>query len=175
MIQKEGVRLRAVELADVDLLYSWENDSSLLPFGNATTPYSKYQLTKFVESNCGDFYADQQMRLMVEVPIESKWQVIGIIDGYDFEPYHLRCGVGIMIHKKFQEKGYALEALKLFSNYLFTTWNIHQLFATIEASNIPSLALFKKAGFQEIGIKKDWIRTSSGYVDAIDFQLINLQ
>lgn len=175
MIEKEGVRLRAVELIDVDLLYDWENDLSLLAFGNATAPYSKYQLTKFIESNSGDLYADQQIRLMVEVAIDTKWEVTGIIDGFDFDPYHQRCGVGIMIHKKHQEKGFALAALSLFSHYLFTTWNIHQLFATIESSNIPSIALFKKAGFKEIGIKKDWLRISGGYADAIDFQLINPQ
>jgi diamine N-acetyltransferase len=33
--------------------------------------------------------------------------------------------------------------------------------------------LFKKAGFVQSGIKKDWIRTSDGYLDEYIFQLIS--
>ena len=33
--------------------------------------------------------------------------------------------------------------------------------------------LFKKTGFVQSGIKKDWIKTSDGYLDEYIFQLIN--
>jgi hypothetical protein len=33
--------------------------------------------------------------------------------------------------------------------------------------------LFKKMGFVRIGIKKDWIQTSNGYIDEYMFQLID--
>jgi len=33
--------------------------------------------------------------------------------------------------------------------------------------------LFKKIGFVQAGIKKDWIKTSDGYLDEYMFQTIN--
>ena len=38
------------------------------------------------------------------------------------------------------------------------------------ADNETSIKLFKKAGFVEIGIKKDWLKTVKGWKDEILFQ-----
>jgi hypothetical protein len=35
------------------------------------------------------------------------------------------------------------------------------------------MELFKKQGFVECGIKKDWIKSSDGYIDEHLFQLIS--
>ena len=42
------MKLRAVELDDVDLLYEWENDMELWEFGNTMRPFSKYALENYV-------------------------------------------------------------------------------------------------------------------------------
>lgn len=173
MIVQNGVKLRAVELSDVDLFYEWENDQSLFAVGNPTSPYSKYQLKKFVESSSGDLYEDRQLRLIIEAQIETQWHVVGIIDAFEFDPFHLRAGIGILIHSNYRQKGYASEALKIFNNFLFSKWNLHQVYATIEITNIDSRALFVANGFREIGTKKDWLKTSKGYLDAVEYQLIS--
>ena len=33
--------------------------------------------------------------------------------------------------------------------------------------------LFKKQGFEQSGIKKEWVKTSDGYMDEYLFQLLN--
>ena len=57
--------------------------------------------------------------------------------------------------------------------YCFKTLHLHQLYCNIIADNLISINLFKKHGFVEIGIKKDWIQTDKEYMDVIMFQLIN--
>ena len=43
-------------------------------------------------------------------------QAVGAVDLFDFEPYHLRAGVGILIHKaENRGKGYAGDALQALS------------------------------------------------------------
>ena len=175
MIEMNGVKLRAVELSDVDLLYEWEIDQSLFSVRNPTSTYSKYQLKKFVESSSGDLYEDRQLRLIIEAQVDLQWQVVGIIDAFEFDPFHLRAGIGILIHKCFRHKGYASEALKIFSTFLFSKWNLHQVYATIETTNNDSRALFVSNGFREIGVRKEWLKTSKGYLDAIEYQLISAQ
>ena len=57
--------------------------------------------------------------------------------------------------------------------YCFKTLQLHQLYCNILANNVESMDLFKKLGFVQAGVKKDWIKTSDGYLDEHLFQLIN--
>lgn len=66
-------------------------------------------------------------------------------------------------------------ALKCLINYCFTTLQLHQLWCNIMANNCESIELFKKLGFIEVGIKKDWVKTSEGYLDEYMFQLFSLK
>jgi diamine N-acetyltransferase len=99
---------------------------------------------------------------------------IGTIDLFDFDPFHKRAGLGILIaNEKQRRKGYASMALKCLINYCFTTLQLHQLYCNILENNNESMDLFTKLGFTRIGIKKDWVKTADGYLDEYMFQLIN--
>ena len=103
---------------------------------------------------------------------KSTKKQIGLIDLFDFNPSHKRAGVGILIHPKFQQNGFASEAISLLINYSFSILDLHQLFANITSDNTKSISLFKKYNFKEVGIKKDWILSQGKFKDEILFQLI---
>jgi len=42
-----SISLRAVEPADIDLLYHWENDTSIWKVSNTLTPYSHFQIEEY--------------------------------------------------------------------------------------------------------------------------------
>jgi diamine N-acetyltransferase len=46
------------------------------------------------------------------------------------------------------------------------------LYCNITTDNTASIKLFEKAGFQIIGIKKDWIKINNSYIDEIILQMI---
>lgn len=168
------VKLRAVELSDVELLYSWENNLEMQLFGgNPTAPFSKFQLTHFIESNRGDLYTDLQMRLMLELVSDKLVEVVGIVDVFDFEPYHSRAGVGIIIHKSYREQGLAKKALSLITDYLFKIWGVHQIWAIVATNNLASIALFESCNYDKIGIKRDWLKVGTSFHDVVEFQKIN--
>jgi diamine N-acetyltransferase len=99
---------------------------------------------------------------------------IGTIDLFEFDPFHKRAGVGILIaDERYRRRGYASMALKSLTDYCFSTLQMHQLFCNILANNCESIDLFRKAGFVQIGIKKDWVKTTDGYLNEHMFQLIN--
>jgi len=64
-------------------------------------------------------------------------------------------------------------ALRCIVDYCFDTLQLHQIYCNILANNCESMDLFKKTGFVQSGIKKDWIKTSEGYLDEFLFQMIN--
>lgn len=169
------VTLRALEPEDIDLLYRWENDKTIWQLSNTVAPFSRFVLTKYIESAHNDIYQNRQLRLMIDIITGSEQsKTIGAIDLFDFEPYHLRAGIGILIsNPENRGKGFADLALQELIKYAFETLQLHQLYCNIEVDNTISLNLFHKHGFQDIGVKKMWNKTLSGYKDEIMLQLIN--
>jgi diamine N-acetyltransferase len=170
------VRLRALEPSDIDKVYRWENDPSIWKISNTHTPYSKHILEKFIEAAHLDIYQTRQMRFMIDVfnGRSSKGRAVGTIDMFDFDPYHNRAGVGILIGEKTdRKKGYASAALTKFIDYSFGMLQLHQLYCNILSSNKVSLKLFQQHGFRICGKKKDWIRMPGSYAEEQMLQLIN--
>jgi len=166
------ISLRALEPEDLELLYSWENNVSYWIASNTVVPCSKYTLKRYLEESHKDIYVTGQVRLMIDHINDHN--AIGTIDIFDFDPFHKRAGIGILIAKEeYRRKGYATMALKCLIDYCFGTLLLHQLYCSILANNTESMDLFKKAGFSQSGIKREWIRTSDGYLDEYIFQLIN--
>lgn len=168
----EKINLRALEPEDLGLLYEWENDNSYWIISNTVAPFSKYTLRRYLENSHKTVYETGQLRLMIEL-IEGK-RSIGTIDIFDFDPFHKRAGLGILIADASErKKGYATMALKGLIDYCFNTLQLHQIYCNILSNNCESVELFSKLGFKESGIKKDWIKTAEGWLDEHMFQLIN--
>ena len=166
------IRLRAIEPEDLELLYSWENNNSWWIISNTIAPFSRYPLKRYIRNSHKNIYETGQLRLMIEL-IKEK-QTIGTIDIFDFDHFHKRAGIGILIAVEEQRrKGYATMALKCLSDYCFRTLQLHQLWCNILANNRESIELFTKQGFVQIGIKKDWVKTVDGYLDEYMFQMLN--
>lgn len=169
----EKIRLRALEPEDLELLYEWENNDSYWVISNTVSPFSKYTLKRYMENSHKSIYETGQLRLMIDITGEKK--TIGTIDIFDFDPFHGRAGIGILIADEAQrKKGYASMSLKCLIDYCFRTLQLHQLYCNILANNCESIDLFKKMGFTESGIKKEWVKTTDGYLDEYLFQLINV-
>ncbi len=167
--------LRAPEPSDVDILYRWENDREIWKVSNTITPFSKYILEKYIENSHLDIYQIKQLRLMIDIREKEAERTIGTVDLFDFDPYHLRAGVGILIgDKSDRKKGFARLALQQFITYCFETLQLHQIYCNIGKDNTESLKLFTNCGFRVTGTKADWIKTPSGFEDELFLQLINL-
>ena len=164
------IRFRALEPDDIDLLYSWENDAEIWEVSNTFEPFSKYILAQYIKESQHDIYESKQVRMIIET---LKGKAVGAIDLFDFDPFHFRAGVGILIHdKKDRKMGYANDALQLLCSYAANHLRLHQLFANISVDNLISIQLFKNNGFELTGTKKDWHRTMDGWKTELFFQKI---
>lgn len=169
-LENSRIRLRALEPEDLQVLYKWENDSSLWQAGNTLSPYSRFILKEYIRNSGSDIYELHQLRLIIED--KASKQAVGTIDLYDFEPHHRRAGVGIIVDPEFQREGFGLEALNLLVEYSFGYLHLHQLFAHIPKANIRSLNLFRKAGFDERAELIDWVLLPGGYSNVYVMQKI---
>lgn len=170
MVSYGKITLRALEPDDIDLLYQWENDMEIWDVSNTKTPFSKYILAKYLNDSSKDIYELKQLRLII---LNENKAPVGAVDLFDFEPYHLRAGVGILIHKKeYRNLGYASDTLMALSEYALNVLGLKQLYANIADDNTTSINLFENTGFEKIGLKKFWLKTVNGWKDEILFQKV---
>jgi len=178
ILEEKDIKLRAVEPSDADLIYEWENDSSVWHAGNTIEPFSRHIIQQYVRNATMDLFQSRQLRLMIDLkdPQNKPSRTIGSIDMFEIDPLHQRAGIGILIHKQEdRHQGYAGQALKAIIKYAFGVLFLHQLYCHIDSDNEPSLRLFKNNGFQITGTKKDWIRTQAGWKDELLLQCIHHQ
>ena len=106
---KPQVRLRALEPEDLDILYRYENDSSLWEVGTTIAPFSRKQLYDYIAGYSNDIYAERQLRLMVDDAATG--ETVGTVDITDFSPADMRAQAGILIGPGHQRRGYGTAAL----------------------------------------------------------------
>ena len=174
MLENKNIKLRALEASDLDLLYEWENNTDIWSISNTLSPFSKHILKQYLENSHLDIYQTKQLRLIIDLKKKENNIPIGTIDLFDFDPFHLRAGIGILIYsEENRNKGYATEALELLINYSFNYLGLHQLYCNIASDNMKSIKLFTKAGFDIVGEKKDWIKSNKGWINEYILQIIN--
>lgn len=162
------ITLRPLETDDIDLLYQWENNMAIWEVSNTKAPFSKHILAQYLIESAKDIYETKQLRLVIQ---NEKQEAVGAVDIFEFEPYHQRAGVGILINNKTdRNKGYATDALQAISKYALEVLGLKQLYANITDDNVNSIHLFEKCGFEKSGTKKSWIKTTSGWKDEFLFQ-----
>lgn len=170
-LKGKQIYLRALEQKDLNFLYLIENDTKVWEVSGTVTPYSKDVLQLYLDNAHRDIFDVKQLRLVI-CTLEHK--TLGLIDVFDFEPNHKRAGIGIVILDEDQRnKGIGAEAITLLTNYLYETLGLQQVYANILEDNLSSLHLFKKLGFQVVGVKKDWVRFKNTFKNEVLLQKIN--
>ena len=167
-LTSQDITLRALEPDDLELLYEWENDRSVWKVSNTYVPFSKFALANYIKSSDRDIWESKTLRLIIE---DGQKQAVGTVELFDFEPFHSRAGLGVMIYDKDKrQKGIASEAIKLMCDYSLNELGLSQLYVNIAESNEASLNLFRKLGFEQAGEKKRWLRVGSGWENELLFQ-----
>ena len=163
------ISLRALEPSDIDLLYKWENDTSIWKVSSTLVPFSKHILEQYILTSHQDIFTSKQLRLIIQ---KSDGKAVGTIDLFDFDPQHSRAGIGVLIAEDADKRmGYASEALELLTEYCFKTLDLNQIYCNVAKDNEASIKLFMKFNFEITGIKKQWIRDGKTFADEYLMQL----
>ncbi len=172
MLQKESIKLRAVEPEDIDFLFRLENKPELWYVSQTLVPFARFDMEQYVFSvNKQDPFAAGQVRFVIEFTQDGDSKVIGAIDLFALDAINRRGGIGIVLLESYRGKSFAGMALDILIDYGFNFLNLHQLFCNIESGNEASLKLFGSRGFEIAGVKKEWNRKNGIWVDENLLQL----
>jgi len=153
-------------------MYGWENDVDMWRVSGTTAPFSRHVLSRLIEEQQFDIYATRQLRLVVEVASMEGYEAVGAVDLFEFDPQNRRAGVGIMITKPYRRQGLAADALQAVERYAREVLHLHQLWCSTTAVNEASIALFRKAGYEECGRRREWLLTQHEVLDELLRQTI---
>ena len=161
--------IRALEIADLPLLYRWENDASAWADSDTHNPLSQRLLREYIESSTGNLYKDGQLRLI----IEHEGVTAGCIDLFDLDPRSRKAAMGLYISPELRGKGLAKSAVTWMLSYAREFLHLHQLYAVIRCSNELCCRIYKELNFSEDAVLKEWVILPDGtYDDAVVFQKI---
>lgn len=170
-LKGKNIQLRALEPQDLDFLYELENNTNVWEISGTQTPYSKHILKQYLDNAHRDIFDVKQLRLC----ICKEDKVLGLIDLFDFDPQNRRAGIGIIVlDQKERNQGIGTEAIELLNNYAFSVLGLRQLYANVIEDNERSIHIFKKLGFSEVGVKKDWIFSNGEFKNEVLLQKIFL-
>lgn len=170
-IEGEQIRLRAVEPEDIELMYRWENDPTVWEVSGTLVPFSRHTLRRFLDEQQFDITQTGQQRLIVELRDGSR--AVGAVDLFAFDPMNDRAGIGILVaDEEDRRHGYARDAVQTLCRYGREVLGLHQLWCNVAERNFASRALFHACGFEEIGLKRDWLRRPDGWEGEYTLQKI---
>lgn len=169
MTSNPKITLRAIEPEDLDLLYQIENDRSMWNVSATNVPYSRYTLHEYIANSTGDIYVDHQVRMMIE---NEDRQVVGIVDLVNFDPANRRAELGLIIVEPYRKSGYAQATVEAICDYAVRVLHLSQIYAFIDADNLPCITLFRKLHWQESARLRKWLFDGVDYHDAIVMQML---
>ncbi len=168
MLNDGLIELRAVEPADVDILFLWENDEESWHYGSNRAPLSRHQLWNYATGYDADPVKAGEVRFVITDAITG--EAVGCVDLTDIDVLNSRAQCGIYIGKAYRGMGFGSNALRSICEYAGATLSLHQLWAVIGRENICSTAIFEKCGFKSCGCLRSWIKKRTSFEDALIYQ-----
>lgn len=166
-LTNQYITLRPVEIEDADFIWEVEGDSLQWIENSMMAPFSKENILQFALNYEADPFKAGQLRLIIT---NKENERLGIIDLFNISPQHRTAKIGIYIIPHYRSSGYASMAIPLLEEFSSSILNLRCLCAEVIEGNDKSISLFKKSGYSQAGILKDWIMSGNKTFSLFIFQ-----
>lgn len=166
----EQVKLTALHESDLETILPWFDDTEFSHLFDAmpATPRSKSQLTKWFEE-----FSDSNTQYLFAIRNIHTNALIGYIELDGILWNNRVCWIAIAIGgKDHRGKGYGYESMKLALDFAFYELNLNRVQLTVFDYNVPALSLYKKLGFQQEGIYREFLQRHGKTYDMLLFGLL---
>ena len=141
MLREKKIKLRTLLPTDLEFLQKIENDKNLWEYGSDRKKFTKEELTNYIKNSSEKIQKAKQFRFVVDYNNTP----VGFVDLFEYK--NNSAGVGIIIDKEYQKRGFALESLKLLIDYSLEKLKLKILHCKISKCNFRSIQLFTSCGF----------------------------
>ena len=101
------------------------------------------------------------------------YRPIGVVNLHQINHRHHKANMGIMIGEPdARGKGFGTEAVELILDYGFNALDLHSIWLTTHEFNYPGQAAYRKAGFTEVGRRRQCRFHAGRYWDEIHMDIL---
>jgi RimJ/RimL family protein N-acetyltransferase len=165
MIDGKLVRLRPIELDDLERYVDWVNDPEVMRYHGARYPWSRAAEEDWIKEAMRKT-SPPEVILAIDALAEARH--IGSIGLHDIQSENRRAVLGIMIgDKTFWDRGYGTDAVQTLLRFAFDEVNLHRVQLLVHEDNGRAIACYRKCGFVDEGrLRQDWYQAGR-YADTI--------
>ena len=166
MFEGEKVRLRSMELDDLDAIMENWNNLKLRKFLSTPLPFSREEEKDWIRSTWHDRKAGRAYQFAVENK-ETK-EFLGSAGLFDFDNIVKSCELGIAIHaEKNWSKGYGTDTMRVLLKIGFDYLNMNRIELRVMEYNERGVKTYEKVGFTHVGRKRQGHYHNGSYNDVI--------
>lgn len=153
IIETERLILRKPRTEDAPAIFAgWVQDPEVTHF-LTWRPHKNIGQTEFMQKNAiASWHGDVRFPFMIT--LKENNDVIGMIDP---RIEGLKIGIGYVMNRAYQCKGYMTEATRAIINWAFQQPSIYRVYATTDVDNIASQRVMEKAGMIREGLLRKYI------------------
>jgi RimJ/RimL family protein N-acetyltransferase len=138
-IQHKNLVLAKLQPNDYEILFGWRNSASFLNYCTNRKPIEN--LEKFIKEIETDFSKDRHIQFL----ILFKEKAIGTIYSYGYNSFDRYCFITTYVCEEYKHLGLGIKAFIMFSELLFTKYNLFKIYSDVYEYNINSMSLFIKS------------------------------
>ncbi len=166
--------LRKISKQDAEFIFRCLNNKELTSYLSLGPLNTVEHAKRLIKSYLKYWDNYVQFNYIIELR-EVNDERIGSVSLWNINWKHQRAQVGIWLIPSFWNKGLGEETLIMIKNVGFHHLKINRLEAYIAVDNKRSISLFKKCGFKEEGILKQYLNFYGTFFDALILSCLKTQ
>lgn len=164
MLQGQKVRLRGLELEDVDVIMQHWNNWELKRFLMIIVPNSQQEEEEFIRGTWHSRQAGNAFIFGIELVHDR--QLIGTVGIHGVDWINRTADYGIAIwNSQHWNQGLGAEATQLLLKYTFEQLNLNRIELRVFAFNKRAKVMYEKVGFQHMGKRRESVFRDGIYYD----------
>ncbi len=164
------IRVRPTEFEDAHFLQQCDNDPEISASNTLLEPLTLLQAQALVNVGSNQLTENSFAIYIVLLKENDKEIPIGYIQLYNYDSYHKRVALGIVLLKEFRRMGYGRQLLQVVEN-LSRELQLHQIYAEVVASNKYAINFFESSSFSHVSSLPQWFWENGIYQDLLIYQL----
>ncbi|MGY5865184.1 MAG: GNAT family protein [Candidatus Thorarchaeota archaeon] len=172
MYHGEKVKLRALEMEDLDIILKHFNNLELRQYLNSQIPMSRVAERQWLErASTEDPWKDGGMTLAIED--KKSGEFLGTVSLFDISKQHKRAEFGIAIHKLDNlGKGYGADTTRVMLWVAFHILGLNSVYLITMSGNVRAQKAYEKAGFKNAGVFRQGAFVQGAFHDFIIMDIL---
>lgn len=150
-LETRRIILRPISEKDLIILHKWRNDPIFLKLCSRRRNFVNYE--EFITELKQDFDNDRHVQFIAE--LKRKNLSIGTIYSYNLNLIDGYIFITVYFEKDYWNKGYGIESVALFLQYLFDILPLHKVYIEVYDYNNSAISIIQKTPFIKEGCFKE--------------------